>query len=92
MDRYYMNADTREALIAESKRLIAARAERQATRAASTADIEPGNDACFAAVGEGSAVSDSAFSRLVSDLSATGSLPPAAWERRRRSGDRRAAA
>lgn len=89
MNRYYMTADTRAALIAESKRLIAARADRQAARASRGPDTESGNEASFEAADDETAVPDSTFSRLVSDLGTTGPVPAVTWNRRRRTGDRR---
>ncbi len=72
MHRYHMTAETREALIAESRRLIAARAERQASRKdGSCAPREDAaNDDCNfqRRVGDRAGCSDIAFARLVSDL------------------------
>lgn len=82
MHRYYMNAETRDSLIAESKRMIAAaRAHRAASRpdAGSIADsgwshtmpVENEEGALTETVEEGSA-----FAALVSDLwSASSSAP-----------------
>lgn len=73
MNRYYMTADTREALIAESKRLVAARAERAAARSASVVGSAalPDESELFmrrASDRINGSVSDSAFARLVADL------------------------
>jgi hypothetical protein len=72
---FYMTAETRQALIAESNRLIAMRAALHATGARR----EPRGaharheDARFSpeAGGEAEATSESAFARLVSDLQST---------------------
>jgi hypothetical protein len=76
MFRYYMTPETRQAVIAESNRLIAARAALHASRhqldAGQTAEpfqgeaFSPESDAVQPDLG-----SDSAFARLVSDLQLT---------------------
>jgi len=76
MFRYYMTPETRQAVIAESNRLIAERAALNAARKQLDAEHagEPGEGETFAAqVGadESHPGSDSAFARLVSDLQLT---------------------
>lgn len=82
MHRFYMTAETRQAVIAESNRLIASRTAMGASRQALAAEspAEPPESEWPASQGDpetaGSSV-ESAFARLVSDLQATtsGSRP-----------------
>jgi hypothetical protein len=73
MLRYYMTPETREAVIAESNRLIATRAALNATRSLAEshdADAALDDDSPTAQAGAGAEPSavESAFSRLVADL------------------------
>lgn len=66
MHRFYMTAETRQGLIAESNRLIAARAAANAVRPRPTIDSAPGpSDTDWSAPPEHTV---SAFDRLVSEL------------------------
>ena len=66
MHRFYMTAETRQGLIAESNRLIAARAAANAVRSRPTIDsaTEPSDTDWSASPGR----TESAFDRLVSEL------------------------
>jgi hypothetical protein len=81
MLRYYMTPETRQSLIAESNRLIAMRAAivavRQA-RAVAAASTRAANalPADGTETDEASAVSESAFARLVAELEATSQTTP----------------
>jgi hypothetical protein len=73
MHRYYMTPETRQAVIAESNRLIANRAAASAARSrlAPGTGAEPDDgDALAAQAGrdDGETDSESAFARLVADL------------------------
>ncbi len=73
MHRYYMNAETQAALIAESQRLIAARAERTAPhRLATPANDDAWSNTMPAVFDEAESAEDrgdgSTFASLVSDL------------------------
>ena len=80
MFRYYMTPETRQAVIAESNRLIADRAAMSAARRA-----QRGADAPAPSEDEGlseearaemaACGSESAFARLVSDLASTAASP-----------------
>jgi len=72
MNPYYMTAETRQALIAESNRLIAARRKRSAATDSEWADSQGDIETSPAGL-------DSKFARLVSDLQSTSVLatPPA---------------
>ncbi|MEO9069013.1 MAG: hypothetical protein ABI281_12895 [Caldimonas sp.] len=81
MHRYYMNAETRDALIAESKRMIA---EARAQRATPRLDAAPATDSVWSHtlplvdedVPEEAVEEGSAFASLVSELwSASTSAP-----------------
>ena len=82
MFRYYMTPETRQAVIAESNRLIAERAALNATRRhADTRDAEGRGDADPSAHDTDAGqtdFSDSAFARLVSDLQLTSLRTPSA--------------
>jgi hypothetical protein len=67
MHRYYMTAQTRQALIAESNRLIAVRAELQAARARRERDRADPRDEDNSSLPS----PDSVFARLVADLRST---------------------
>ena len=75
MHRYYMTAQTRQALIAESNRLIAVRAELQAARARRERDrVNPRDEDASSLHGTGAGLApspDSVFARLVADLQST---------------------
>jgi hypothetical protein len=72
MHRFYMTPETRQALIAESNRLIASRAGRHPHKSDGSADA---TDSEWPATDTGADVDASAlesrFARLVSDLEAT---------------------
>jgi len=73
MHRYYMTAETRQALIAESNRLIAARAATNTLRRTSRSDAaeQPVESDWHGARGDQEASAfdvDSVFARLVQDL------------------------
>ncbi len=80
MHRYYMNAETRDALIAESKRMIAARAPSAAT-ADESAPAESAVDERAASASNDErgrvedAGTDSTFAALVSDLRYASAAP-----------------
>jgi len=76
MFRYYMTPETRQAVIAESNRLIAKRAALHAARKQQDAEHagDPGDGETFAPQGdtvESHPGPGSAFARLVSDLQLT---------------------
>lgn len=74
MHRYYMTAETRQAVIAESNRLIAARAATQASRRRPETDRPAEVLDSEWDVSQGSAQAsdlESAFARLVLDLQST---------------------
>ena len=78
MLRFYMTAETQQAVIAESNRLIASRAALIAARRRPAADsaAEPGDSEWPATEGAGETPASgpgSTFARLVSDLQATSS-------------------
>ena len=70
MLRYYMTPETRQAVIAESNRLIAARAAMNASRRHLDADSEWQTTAspAFDASSEDAPASPEAFARLVTEL------------------------
>ena len=73
MFRYYMTPETRQAVIAESNRLIANRAALSASRSRRETgfDSEPGEEGALVPHGDVDAAeadSESAFARLVEDL------------------------
>jgi len=73
MFRYYMTSETRQAVIAESNRLIAQRAAMNASRSPDKTvfDAGPVDDDAFASpsgIEAGEVESESAFARLVADL------------------------
>ena len=76
MNRYYMTAETRQTLIAESNRLIAARAAANAGRRRPVSDsaTEPDDSEWSLSPCDAEAPAsdtDSAFARLVADLQGT---------------------
>ena len=80
MHRYYMTPETRQAVIAESNRLIASRAAMDAARRQPRQAGEPLDSEWPDSQGDTETTAsglDSAFARLVSDLEST-----SAWSRR----------
>jgi hypothetical protein len=81
MHRYYMTSETRQALIAESNRLIAVRAALQAARERrEPRHANPRDDDTSFAPDTGAdsqACSESAFARLVFDLQSAAPAPSA---------------
>jgi len=74
MFRYYMTSETRQAVIAESNRLIAARAATNAYRLRPESDMEPLESDRVGSQGDTEAPlfdAESAFARLVQDLEET---------------------
>lgn len=76
MHRYYMTSETRQAVIAESNRLIAVRATLHASRERSAPRVANlrAEDTSFTpdSVAEPEASPNSVFARLVADLQSTG--------------------
>jgi hypothetical protein len=74
MHRYYMTAETRQAVIAESNRLIAARAATDARRRRLESD--PAGESLAGGDTDTSAFdAESVFARLVQDLQGTSVCP-----------------